>query len=94
MSPGFVQLIDSFPFSYQDHFVLLVSEFMYNPWKYAKEQTLARVSLQNGDTCTPSITAAAAESIESEMQEYLKGQVRTMILLLYLKCNPLRLIIF
>ncbi|CAM8878713.1 unnamed protein product [Rhodiola kirilowii] len=68
-------IAECLPKATQDQFVLLVSEFMYNPWKYAKEQTLARMCAHNGDTCTPSITAVAAEAIESEMHEYLRGQI-------------------
>ena len=59
----------------QDHFVLIVSEFMYTPWKYAREQAANRASARNSDSCTPSITATAAEVFESHITEYLKEQV-------------------
>lgn len=59
----------------QDHFVLIVSEFMYIPWKYAQEQAASRAAARNVDSCTPSITAAAAEAFESHITEYLKVQV-------------------
>ena len=48
---------------------------MYIPWKYAQKQAAIRASLQNDDSCTPSVTIGAAESFELEMTEYLKGQV-------------------
>lgn len=59
----------------QDHFVFIVSQFMYIPWNYAQKQAAIRASLQNGDSCTPSINIGAAEAFESEMTEYIKGQV-------------------
>ena len=59
----------------QDHFILIVSEFMYIPWKYAREQAAIRASVRDGNLCTPSITGAAAEAFESHMTEYLREQV-------------------
>lgn len=59
----------------QDHFVLIVSEFMFIPWDYAQKQAANRASLQNVSSCTPSITIAAAETFESHLVEYLRGQV-------------------
>ena len=32
--------------------------------------------MQNGESCTPSINIGAAEAFESEMIEYIKGQVK------------------
>ncbi|XP_031270603.1 DNA polymerase epsilon catalytic subunit A-like [Pistacia vera] len=63
------------PKDIQDHFVLVVSEFMYIPWKYAQKQAVSRASLRDGNLCTPSITVAAAETFESHMAEYLKGEI-------------------
>ncbi|KAK9279688.1 hypothetical protein L1049_013368 [Liquidambar formosana] len=68
-------IAECLPKATQDHFVLIVSEFMYIPWKFAQEQAVVRVSVQDGTTCTPSITAAAAEIFESHMTEYLKEQI-------------------
>lgn len=48
---------------------------MYNPWNYAQKQAAIRASLQSGDSCTPSINIGAAEAFESEITEYIKGQV-------------------
>ena len=59
----------------QDHFVLIVSELVYTPWKYAREQAASRASARNGDSSTPLITAAAAEVFESHITQYLKEQV-------------------
>ncbi|KAJ7947962.1 DNA polymerase epsilon catalytic subunit [Quillaja saponaria] len=63
------------PKKIQDHFVFIVSQFMYMPWNYAQKQAANRASLQDDDSCTPSITVAAAETFESHMTEYLKGQI-------------------
>ncbi|XP_034688144.1 DNA polymerase epsilon catalytic subunit A-like [Vitis riparia] len=68
-------IAEQLPKTIQDHFVLIVSEFMYTPWKYAREQAANRASARNGDSCTPSITAAAAEVFESHITEYLKEQI-------------------
>ena len=54
---------------------MIVSEFMYIPWKYAQEQAASSAAARNGDSCTPSITGAAAEAFESHVTEYLKEQV-------------------
>lgn len=59
----------------QDHFVLVVSEFMYIPWKHAQKLAASRASLQEGSSCTPSITVAAAENFESHIVQYVKGEV-------------------
>lgn len=58
----------------QDHFILIVSEFLYFPWKFAQEEAAKRASGM-GDMCTPSITAATAEIIESQKTEFLKKKV-------------------
>ncbi|RVW54423.1 DNA polymerase epsilon catalytic subunit A [Vitis vinifera] len=68
-------IAEQLPKTIQDHFVLIVSEFMYTPWKYAREQAANRASARNSDSCTPSITAAAAEVFESHITEYLKEQI-------------------
>ncbi|OVA03605.1 DNA-directed DNA polymerase [Macleaya cordata] len=59
----------------QDHFVLIVSEFLYIPWKHAQEQAANRVSSGDGNFCTPSITGAAAETFELRMAGFLKEQI-------------------
>ncbi|KAH9660041.1 DNA polymerase epsilon catalytic subunit A [Citrus sinensis] len=63
------------PKEIQDHFVLVVSEFMYIPWKHAQKLAASRASLQEGSSCTPSITVAAAENFESHIVQYVKGEI-------------------
>ena len=63
----------------QDNFVFIVSQFLYIPWNYARKQAAIRESLQDGNSCTPSITIAAAENFEYHLTEYLKGQVNNNI---------------
>ncbi|CAI9105576.1 OLC1v1004524C1 [Oldenlandia corymbosa var. corymbosa] len=74
----------------QDHFILIVSEFMYIPWKFAQEQVAKRVCLGDGDLCTPSITAAVAETFEQQMTEDLKTKIRSYFTdkLLKIVCDP------
>nr|CAD1820134.1 unnamed protein product [Ananas comosus var. bracteatus] len=59
----------------QDHFVLIVSEFLYIPWKFLDEQVAARTTLIDGSSCTPSITVTAAETLEASVTGYLKDQI-------------------
>lgn len=61
-------------FVLQDHFILIVSEFLYFPWKFAQEEATKRASAM-GDQCTPSISASTAEILESQMTEFLKKKV-------------------
>ncbi|PSR89873.1 DNA polymerase epsilon catalytic subunit A like [Actinidia chinensis var. chinensis] len=68
-------IAENLPKATQDHFILIVSEFMYIPWKYAREQAAIRASVRDGNLCTPSITGAAAEAFESHMTEYLREQI-------------------
>ncbi|KAK6247338.1 hypothetical protein QUC31_018903 [Theobroma cacao] len=63
------------PEKIQDHFVLIVSEFLHTPWKYAQDQAANRTSSLDGSLCTPSITITAAESFEAHIVKYLKEQI-------------------
>ncbi|KAM5584440.1 DNA polymerase epsilon catalytic subunit A-like [Rosa sericea] len=63
------------PKKIQDHFIFIVSQFLYIPWNYAQKQSAVRATLQDGSSCTPSITVAAAETLESHMTDFLKGQI-------------------
>ncbi|XP_058761674.1 DNA polymerase epsilon catalytic subunit A-like isoform X2 [Vicia villosa] len=63
------------PKKIQDHYVFIVSQFMYIPWNYTRKQSAIRASVQNGDSCTPSINIGAAEVFESEITEYIKEQI-------------------
>ncbi|KAK8550805.1 hypothetical protein V6N12_039490 [Hibiscus sabdariffa] len=60
---------------WQDHFVLIVSEFLHTYWKYAQEQAANRTSSLDGSLCTPSITITAAKNFEAHTVKYLKDQV-------------------
>ncbi|KAK8550806.1 hypothetical protein V6N13_119309 [Hibiscus sabdariffa] len=63
------------PEKIQDHFVLIVSEFLHTYWKYAQEQAANRTSSLDGSLCTPSITITAAKNFEAHTVKYLKDQV-------------------
>ncbi|KAF6166038.1 hypothetical protein GIB67_012935 [Kingdonia uniflora] len=63
------------PKEIRDQFILIVSEFMHLPWKYAQKQASSRASLGDDDLCTPSITAAAAETLDLHMTEFLKEKI-------------------
>ncbi|KAJ8568462.1 hypothetical protein K7X08_027995 [Anisodus acutangulus] len=83
-------IAENLPKATQDHFILIVSEFMYVPWKYAQEQATHRASTSDGDLCTPSITAALAETFDLKMAEDLKKKIRTYFTdkLLKIVCDP------
>ncbi|KAF0934637.1 hypothetical protein E2562_026131 [Oryza meyeriana var. granulata] len=63
------------PKATQDHFVLIVSEFLYIPWKYMKEQVALRSTTRDDTSCTPSITIMAAENLELQVIGYLRDQI-------------------
>ncbi|KAL6523491.1 hypothetical protein OROGR_017094 [Orobanche gracilis] len=65
-------IAENLPKETQDHFILIVSEFMYLPWKFTQDEAMKRAN-----TCTPSITAAAAGSFESFIAEHLRDHVRS-----------------
>ncbi|OIT28308.1 PREDICTED: DNA polymerase epsilon catalytic subunit A-like [Nicotiana attenuata] len=83
-------IAENLPKATQDHFILIVSEFMYIPWKFAQEQATHRASSSDGDLCTPSITAALAETFDLQMAENLKKKIRTYFTdkLLKIVCDP------
>ncbi|MCD7471233.1 DNA polymerase epsilon catalytic subunit A [Datura stramonium] len=83
-------IAENLPKATQDHFILIVSEFMYVPWKYAQEQATHGASTSSGDLCTPSITAARAETFDLQMAEDLKKKIRTYFTdkLLKIVCDP------
>lgn len=83
-------IAENLPKATQDHFILIVSEFMYVPWKYAQEQATHRASSSSGDLCTPSITAALAETFDLQMAEDLKKKIQTYFTekLLKIVCDP------
>ncbi|KAI4373579.1 hypothetical protein MLD38_011693 [Melastoma candidum] len=63
------------PKTIEDHFIFIVSQFLYIPWNFAQEMAANKRSLQAGDFCTPSITLASAQTHEIQMVEYLKEQI-------------------
>ncbi|GER25550.1 DNA polymerase [Striga asiatica] len=73
----------------QDHFIMIVSEFLYFPWKFAQEEAGKR-STTTGDLCTPSITASTAEILETQMTEFLKKKIASEFTdkLLKIVCDP------
>ncbi|XP_060169809.1 DNA polymerase epsilon catalytic subunit A-like isoform X1 [Lycium barbarum] len=83
-------IAENLPKATQDHFILIVSEFMYVPWKYAQEQATHRASTSDGDFCTPSIPAALAETFDLQMADDLKKKIRTYFTdkLLKIVCDP------
>ncbi|KAA8544223.1 hypothetical protein F0562_022235 [Nyssa sinensis] len=68
-------IAENLPKATQDHFISVVSEFIYIPWKYTQDQAAIRASLRDGNLCTPSITGAAAETFELHMTEYLREKI-------------------
>ncbi|KAJ9554747.1 hypothetical protein OSB04_009361 [Centaurea solstitialis] len=70
-------IAENLPKETQDHFILIVSEFMYLPWKFAQDEVSKRATIRDADLCTPSITAAAAEIFESCMTDHLREQIRS-----------------
>ncbi|RLN07683.1 hypothetical protein C2845_PM11G04980 [Panicum miliaceum] len=61
----------------QDHFVLIVSEFLYIPWKFMKEQVATQATIRDDTSCTPSITVMAAENLEGQVIEHLRDKIST-----------------
>ncbi|KAJ0570212.1 putative DNA-directed DNA polymerase [Helianthus annuus] len=72
-------IAENLPKETQDHFILIVSEFLYLPWKFAQDQASKRANARDDDTCTPSITAAAAETFQSCITQHLRKQVKIKI---------------
>eukprot|EP01018_Ginkgo_biloba_P017404 Gb_06608 [translate_table: standard] len=63
------------PKATQDYFIVIVSEFIYIPWKHSQEQAALRAAARDGSMCTPSVTIAAAADVESEEASFLKEQI-------------------
>ncbi|XP_071730284.1 DNA polymerase epsilon catalytic subunit A-like [Rutidosis leptorrhynchoides] len=72
-------IAENLPMETQERFISTVSEFLYIPWKFAQVELRKRATIRDDDddSCTPSITAAAAEVFESSMTEHLREQIRT-----------------
>ncbi|XP_051120943.1 DNA polymerase epsilon catalytic subunit A-like [Andrographis paniculata] len=82
-------IAENLPKSTQDHFILIVSEFLYFPWKFAQEEAEKRASVTS-EHCTPSITASTAEILESQITEFLKKKIGSDFTdkLLKIVCDP------
>ncbi|XP_020527261.1 DNA polymerase epsilon catalytic subunit A [Amborella trichopoda] len=65
------------PKATQDYFILIVSEFIYEPWK---EQAAIRAASRNGSFCTPSVTLSATETYETQVTEFLKKKISSYFL--------------
>eukprot|EP00250_Pteridium_aquilinum_P003833 c14110_g1_i1 orf=789-5363(-) len=63
----------------QDYFIVIVSEFLYIPWKHAQEQTKSRAAAKAvaSTSCTPSVTVAAAANTEFAETTFLKDQINS-----------------
>jgi DNA polymerase epsilon subunit 1 len=63
----------------QDYFLVIVSEFVYIPWKHSQEQAIqcAEALAGGSNFCTPSVTVSAASDMEAKETAYLKHQVKT-----------------
>ncbi|KAI5066379.1 hypothetical protein GOP47_0019003 [Adiantum capillus-veneris] len=61
----------------QDYFIVIVSEFLYIPWKHAQEQAKFRAAAKAvaSTSCTPSVTVAAAANAELAESTFLKDQI-------------------
>ncbi|MCO5564216.1 hypothetical protein L7F22_017874 [Adiantum nelumboides] len=61
----------------QDYFIVIVSEFLYIPWKHAQDQAKLRAAAKAAAStfCTPSITVAAAANAEVAETAFLKDQI-------------------
>ncbi|KAG0453679.1 hypothetical protein HPP92_024983 [Vanilla planifolia] len=68
-------IADYLPKVTQDHFVLIVSEFLYLPWKFSKEYIAIDKSKRDSTMSTQSITVSAAETLEASVTNYLKEQI-------------------
>ncbi|GJM85089.1 hypothetical protein PR202_ga01510 [Eleusine coracana subsp. coracana] len=68
-------IAECLPKATQDHFVLIVSEFLYVPWKYMREEIAKRATIRDDTSCTPSITVMAAENLEGQVIGYLCDQI-------------------
>ncbi|KAK8952512.1 DNA polymerase epsilon catalytic subunit A [Platanthera zijinensis] len=68
-------IADYLPKVTQDHFILIVSEFLYLPWKYLKEQIASFNIKRDSTNSTQSFTVSTSETLEACVDEYLKEQI-------------------
>lgn len=69
----------------QDYFIVVVSEFLYIPWKHAQEQAKLRAAAKAcaSTSCTPSVTVAAAANAEFAEATFLKDQVKLSCFIMF-----------
>ncbi|KAJ3675811.1 hypothetical protein LUZ60_004853 [Juncus effusus] len=63
------------PEQIKDHFKLIVSKFMYIPWKYLTEQVAIRTNFIDETSSTPSITITTADSLEASVSLHLRDKI-------------------
>ncbi|XP_057534123.1 DNA polymerase epsilon catalytic subunit A-like [Amaranthus tricolor] len=68
-------IAEHLPKSTQEHFVVMVSEFMYKPWEYALNHIADEAIFEDGDLSTPSISVPVAEKFEALLIEFVKDQI-------------------
>ncbi|KAJ7294671.1 hypothetical protein O6H91_Y241800 [Diphasiastrum complanatum] len=62
----------------QEYFIVIVSEYIYLPWKHSQEQAARLAASRLASTfCTPSVTVAAAADIQAEDAKFLKEQIES-----------------
>jgi len=62
----------------QDYFVVIVSEYIYIPWKHSQDRAALLAANRDGGiiSSTPSVTISAGADMEAQEVAYLKEQVR------------------
>lgn len=61
----------------QDYFVVIVSEYIYIPWKHSQDRAAMLAATRDGGftSSTPSVTISAGSDLEAQEVAYLKEQV-------------------
>lgn len=61
----------------QDYFVVIVSEYIYIPWKHSQDQAALLAAARGGDfaSSTPSVSISTASDAEAQEVSYLKEQI-------------------
>ncbi|GAA0141587.1 DNA metabolism protein [Lithospermum erythrorhizon] len=79
---SFWNIAENLPEPMQEQFNSVVAKFIYDPWKYAREEVENRAVSKMGISCTPSITGAAAEAFELRLTENLKKMIKSYLSML------------
>jgi hypothetical protein len=69
----------------QDYFVVIVSEYIYIPWKHSQDRAAMLAATSDGGftSSTPSVTVSAGSDLEAQEVAYLKEQVQRNFLVVY-----------